>query len=103
MLVQAQRCTPQCTTCHSPHSLQQRMHAWPLQVAPVFAIHGLPKTPDTGEKFQEGPGNPTTRQELHALFDVIGTPAWACIGGVQSPAWRSYLLKVRGKAPTLYR
>lgn len=69
----------------------------------MFAIHGLPKTPDTGERYQEGPGNPTTRQELHALFDVIGTPAWACIEGVQSPAWRSYLFKIRGKAPALYR
>jgi hypothetical protein len=75
----------------------------PLQVPPVFAIKGLPKTPEEGDKYSHGPGSATTRQELHALFDVIGTPAWACIEGVQSAAWRSYLLKIRGKAPTLYR
>ena len=34
------------------------------QVAPLFAIHGLPKTPEDGESFLGGPGNEMTRSEL---------------------------------------
>ncbi|KAK9811255.1 hypothetical protein WJX72_000671 [[Myrmecia] bisecta] len=76
-----------------------------LQVAPLFAIHGMPKTPDLGETFrdQRAPGNSTTRKELQALFDVVGTPAWADVDNVQSPEWRHYLQKLPGKAPSLYR
>jgi len=34
---------------------------------------------------------------MNALFAVIGTPSWACIEAVQSPAWRNYLKKVPGR------
>jgi hypothetical protein len=88
---------------HQHHRLKPPPRLAPTrQVPPVFAIHGLPKTPDEGDKYN-GPGSAITRQELHALFDVIGTPAWACIEGVQSPSWRGYLLKIRGRAPMLFR
>ena len=36
------------------------------QVAPLFAIHGLPKTPEDGESFLGGPGSEMTRSELQA-------------------------------------
>jgi hypothetical protein len=68
-----------------------------LQVAPVFAIHGVPQTPTSGERF-DGPGNSTTRSELAALFAVIGTPSWRCIESVANPAWRRYLRKVTGRS-----
>lgn len=77
-----------------------------LQVAPLFAMHGMPKTPEDGETFdgQEGsPGCETTRSELQALFAVIGTPCWKDVAAVQSPAWRRYLHRLPGKAPTLFR
>lgn len=76
-----------------------------LQVAPLFAIHGMPRTPDEGDRFAE-PGSVScgvTRRELQALFDVIGTPSWADVDKVQSPAWRRYLANLPGKAPSLYR
>ncbi|MEW5311574.1 MAG: hypothetical protein WDW38_003281 [Sanguina aurantia] len=73
-----------------------------LQVAPVFAISGLPLTPTEGDHF-EGPGCANTHAELHALFSVIGTPSWACIASVQSDIWRSYLFHIPGRAPTLFR
>ncbi len=38
------------------------------QVAPLFAIHGLPKTPGDGESFLGGPGNEMTRSELQASW-----------------------------------
>lgn len=66
------------------------------QVAPVFAIHGLPMTPTSGERF-DGPGNSVTRTELAALFAVIGTPSWRCIESVANPAWRRYLRKITGR------
>lgn len=50
-----------------------------------------------------GPSDSVTRKELGALFDVIGTPSWGDVEGVQSPVWRSYLQKLPGRAPTLYR
>jgi hypothetical protein len=67
-----------------------------MQVAPVFAIHGLPMTPTSGERF-DGPGNSVTRTELAALFAVIGTPSWRCIESVANPAWRRYLRKITGR------
>lgn len=77
----------------------------------MFAIQGAPLTPASGDKFATGCGNgcggplgnPVTRRELQALFDVIGTPAWACIDNVASPHWRSYLMRLPGKAPKLFR
>lgn len=96
-----------------------------LQVAPLFAIRGLPRTPSTGERFVDGEGadgegdgdadvDPdlakpgtvdcsVTRRELQALFDVIGTPPWADLEGVQSAAWRQYLARLPGRAPSLFR
>ncbi len=68
-----------------------------FQVAPVFAIRGMPMTPPEGESFAEGPANSTTRLELDALFAVIGTPAWSCIDGVQSLPWRKFLKKIPGR------
>eukprot|EP00887_Chlorella_sp_A99_P000345 scaffold13.g345.t1 len=79
-----------------------------LQVAPLFAIHGgMPKTPGDDESYLcPPPGNPgceTTRRELQALFDVIGTPTWADVAEVQEHSWRQYLHRLPGKAPNLYR
>ena len=52
---------------------------------------------------QAGPVNDTTQTELQALFDIIGTPHWADVEALQSPAWKKYLQRLPGKAPTLYR
>ncbi|KAI7839130.1 hypothetical protein COHA_007133 [Chlorella ohadii] len=74
-----------------------------LQVAPLFAIHGLPKTPEDGESFLGGPGNEMTRSELQALFAVMGTPCWADVAAVAESQWRRYLHHLPGRAPTFYR
>lgn len=50
-----------------------------------------------------GPSNSVTRKELQALFNVIGTPTWADVEGVQSQSWRAYLQRLPGRAPTLHR
>jgi hypothetical protein len=42
-------------------------------------------------------------QELQAIFDVIGTPEWACIDAVDNPAWRHYLARLPAQAPHLMR
>lgn len=42
-------------------------------------------------------------QELKAIFDVIGTPEWACIEGVESERWRSFLHRLPAQAPHLMR
>ena len=42
-------------------------------------------------------------QELQAIFDVIGTPEWACIDAVDSPAWRHFLTRMPAQAPHLMR
>jgi hypothetical protein len=63
----------------------------------VFAVHGAPQTPGPGEVYAGGPGSLVTRRELHALFEVIGTPSWRCIAAVPSPAWRAYLKNIPGK------
>lgn len=42
-------------------------------------------------------------QELSAIFDVIGTPEWACIEGVESERWRSFLRRLPAQAPHLMR
>lgn len=55
------------------------------------------------DKYAGGAGNATTRKELAALFAVIGTPSWADVDAVRSASWRSYLQRLPGKAPTLYR
>ena len=73
------------------------------QVAPLFAIQGMPKTPEDGESFTGGPGCITTRRELQALFSVVGTPAWADVAHLPDPSWRQYLHHLPGRAPTLYR
>lgn len=51
---------------------------------------GLDASDVRSEKY-EGAGAEFTRQELRALFDVIGTPTWADIEDVQSTPWRHYL------------
>ncbi len=69
-----------------------------LQVAPVFALHGAPPTPSDGERFDApGPKNNVTRHELNALFGVIGSPPWATLASLDSPAWRSYLARMPGR------
>jgi len=73
-----------------------------LQVAPLFAMMGKPLTPAPGESFDH-PENDTTRRELAALFDVIGTPCWSDLESIQSPQWREYLKRMPGKASRLYR
>lgn len=73
-----------------------------LQVAPLFAMMGKPLTPAPGESFDH-PGNETTRRELAALFDVIGTPCWSDLESIQSQQWREYLKRMPGKASRLYR
>lgn len=62
----------------------------------MFAIHGIPSTPTSGERY-DGPGNNITRTELAALFAVIGTPSWRCIESVPNRSWRRYLRKVTGR------
>lgn len=42
------------------------------------------------DKF-DGVSDRVTRQELKALFDVIGTPSWVDAENVPTPAWRNYL------------
>jgi hypothetical protein len=42
-------------------------------------------------------------QELQAIFDIIGTPEWACIDGVESEQWRHYLARMPAQAPHLVR
>lgn len=73
-----------------------------LQVAPLFAIRGMPKTPQDGETFGQ-PECAGTRRELQALFDVVGTPAWRDAAAVEMPEWRAYLARLPGKAPSLHR
>ncbi|KAL4514063.1 hypothetical protein Ndes2526A_g09121 [Nannochloris sp. 'desiccata'] len=73
-----------------------------LAVAPLFALHCFPKTPETGETFGR-PECAGTRRELQALFDVVGTPSWRDAAAVEMQEWRRYLERLPGKAPTLYR
>eukprot|EP00890_Picochlorum_soloecismus_P002294 jgi/Picsp_1/3065/NSC_01287-R1_mitogen-activated protein len=73
-----------------------------LQVAPLFALKELPKTPSNGETFGH-PECEITRRELEALFKVVGTPAWKDVQAVEMPEWRQYLSKLPGQAPKLYR
>jgi hypothetical protein len=42
-------------------------------------------------------------QELQAIFDVIGTPEWACLDGVKNPQWRHFLGRLPAQAPHLMR
>ena len=56
----------------------------------IPSLTPLELNPAVRERY-EGAGDETTRQELRALFDVIGTPAWSEVEGVQSRAWRNYL------------
>ena len=73
-----------------------------LQIAPLFALQGMPKTPNNGETFGR-PESETTRKELEALFDVIGTPAWYDADQMEMEEWKRYLANLPGKAPSLYR
>eukprot|EP00798_Chlamydomonas_sp_ICE-L_P027606 gene27606-7243_t len=75
-----------------------------LQVAPVFSIRGEPRTPEVGDHY-DGPWgrSATTYHELSALFEIIGTPSWACVDALPSPAWRNYLRKIPSRAPKLMR
>lgn len=73
-----------------------------LQVAPLFALKELPKTPSNGETFGH-PECEITRRELEALFKVVGTPAWQDVQAVEMPEWRKYLSKLPGQAPKLHR
>lgn len=81
----------------SPRWRRRRRIITPRQVGPVFAIHGVPRTPVPGERYACGPGSSVTRTELAALFDVIGTPGWHAIEDVAAPAWRRYLRRMPGK------
>ena len=73
-----------------------------LQVAPMFAVRELPKTPGPGETFGTT-SCAVTKKELQALFDVIGTPVWHDAERVEMEEWRMYLAKLPGKAPTFQR
>lgn len=73
-----------------------------LQVAPMFALRELPKTPGPGETFGTT-SCAITKKELQALFHVIGTPTWHDAEKVEMKEWRMYLAKLPGKAPTLQR
>ena len=57
---------PRQPLCHA-QCIFTLVHPFP-QVAPLFAIHGLPKTPEDGESFLGGPGNEMTRSELQASW-----------------------------------
>lgn len=84
----------------TPHGQSCQTHCWPS---------GRGKQDQYACAFREvfaggmGPLNSTTQTELQALFDIIGTPHWADVEALQSPAWRKYLQRLPGKAPTLYR
>mmetsp|Transcript_6071 Transcript_6071/g.22229 ORF Transcript_6071/g.22229 Transcript_6071/m.22229 type:complete len:592 (+) Transcript_6071:591-2366(+) len=41
------------------------------------------------------------QKELDAIFDVIGTPSWKCLGSIKSPHWREYLHKLPGRPGSL--
>jgi mitogen-activated protein kinase 1/3 len=43
------------------------------------------------------PSNAAIHHELETLFNVVGTPAWACIEAVPSDAWKAYLRQLPGK------
>ena len=88
--------------CHAPYS--DLIPSGLLSVQKVLYRIGS-CLPACREVFgaQAGPGNSTTQTELQALFDIIGTPHWADVEALQSPAWRKYLQRLPGKAPTLYR
>lgn len=63
----------------------------------MFALisNGKLRTPNEGERYGVGgPACEVTQQELDTLFDVIGTPPWACINSVPMPEWRAYLKKI---------
>ena len=103
-----------------------------LRIAPLFQVYGErggPVTPQPGDTF-DGNGNTNngealhltlilppggnvhstplagdtiTRAELSALFDVIGTPSWACVDdAVMDPSWRRYLRRLGGRASRLH-
>jgi len=76
-----------------------------LQIAPLFSVTwGGQLTPKEGDRFSDSsPGNAAIHHELETLFNVVGTPAWACIDTVPSDAWRAYLRKLPGRAPKLHR
>lgn len=42
-------------------------------------------------------------QELQAIFDVIGTPEWACLETVENERWRYFLRQLPAQAPHLIR
>uniref|UniRef100_A0A7R9Z379 Protein kinase domain-containing protein n=1 Tax=Chlamydomonas euryale TaxID=1486919 RepID=A0A7R9Z379_9CHLO len=77
-----------------------------LKVAPVFSLvsDGMLRTPDVGERFGvASPSCEVVQQELHALFDVVGTPPWASIDAVPMPEWRQYLRKIPARVNRLWR
>lgn len=77
-----------CTTCSQNQTYlvlhwyvlcnQSNSVTFAVQVAPVIAVSGTVITPREGETF-DGPSNPATRQELAALFAVVGTPPWCVL------------------------
>jgi hypothetical protein len=63
---------PRKRCAHSYPNLRTLVDA---KVAPVFALHGMPPTPTSGERYSSrdgGAGNSVTRHELQALFAVVG-------------------------------
>jgi serine/threonine protein kinase len=73
-----------------------------LQVAPLFALRGAPRSSQEYESFGR-PDSAGTRRELKALFDVVGTPPWWDMTQVEIPEWRKYLSTLPSRAPTLSR
>ena len=78
------------------HTIASQLHpaACVAQVAPLFAIHGLPKTPEDGESFLGGPGNEMTRSELQVRwFRHLVCECYGCcqsfLGGQQDDPLRA--------------
>jgi len=75
-----------------------------LQVQPLFHLTGAVKTPTlTEDPFTSNSNkNKLVRAELHAIFDVIGTPSWASINMLPGRNWSHYLQKLPGTPSSLH-
>eukprot|EP00892_Ulva_mutabilis_P011340 jgi/Ulvmu1/8579/UM045_0021.1 len=74
-----------------------------LAIMPVFQFSTWsPNTPALGVSLRDT-DDAVAGRELRAIFDVIGTPEWACIEAVESERWRSFLRRLPAQAPHLMR
>lgn len=92
ILLLSNTCKPHCcfNIRFDPSNAHELLNCG-LQIGPVFTVSGLTATPSDSDRYVNQPSQERNRAELEALFDVIGTPAWACIQAVKSDRWRNYL------------